>query len=132
MRFYVKFNDKCKHNYELFIVDDDNNTRTVELTSKTTDGYLRLPEECTKVTNRKMIAIKQLEQSDGDFELTIKELNEKSQKVTKSTTNWQQYLTDDERAIFDELKSKCELRMKKNSILSQIEMYQKMLKECEN
>lgn len=108
MKYIIKVNKNSKYGYD-YVTIDDNNVETVkELTSKTTDNYLRLsiPEY-----NIKMIAIKTIENNLRDNEYVIEP------RVARNTNNisigaWQDYLTDEEKATIEAIKQACIERKK--------------------
>ena len=63
-KYIIRNNVDSKYGYDLVIVSENGNETVKELTSKTTDGYLRLPEN---PLGQKMIALKKL--GSEDYEL---------------------------------------------------------------
>lgn len=93
--------------------------KEIEITSKTTDGYLRLPKE----SPWKMVQLKKLEECEGDFELgertiTRGKSNNSTPKI--SVKSWENYITDDEKKIIEEIKLRAIAKMNKVKIEAQI------------
>lgn len=128
MKTYITRNTEAKFGYQ--IVFDD---KAHEILDIVDDGKtLKLPEN---PSNRKYFSIAKVEAAGGTIELTYKEsktfgprTNESSTPKT-STKGWTEYLTDEEKAIFDELKAKAEKRAKKAQLKAQIEQWQKEMAE---
>lgn len=113
-----------------FFMDDNGNV--VELTPNE-DYYLKLPSNSC---NRQWVSGAKVEKAPGqcvDYGTEVKEarvLGPKTSTTPKaSTKGWMEYLTDDEKVIFDELKAKAEKRAKKAQLMAQIEQWQKEMAE---
>ena len=108
MKYIIKVNKNSKYGYDCVTIDDNNVETVKELTSKTTDNYLRIsiPEY-----NIKMIAIKTIENNLHDDEYVI-EPREARNTNNISSGSWQEYLTDEEKATIEDIKQRCVERKK--------------------
>lgn len=119
--------------YELRIMNDDGTIfSTTPLTKITNDGksYI-LPEN---PANRHFWAISRLD--DKEVELTYKESKTfgprtNSPTPTTTTKGWTTYLTDEEKALYDELKAKAERRAKIEALKAKKAEWEKQLAELE-
>lgn len=93
---------------------------------------LKLPEN---PSNRKYYAIKKVIEAGGTVELTYKEtkvFGPKSESTTKTATKgWYEYLTDEEKEIYNELKAKAERRAQMDKIKAQIAALEAQLAEAQ-
>lgn len=89
----IRRNINAKHGYEY--VTDDN--RVIEITSKTTDGFLKLPEI---VNGRKLISLKVL----NDCETY--DLSTLPTRAPRTKIDLTQYYTPEEKAQIEKLQSK--------------------------
>ena len=102
------------------------------MTSKTTDGYLRvaIPEY-----NIKMVSLKQINSNldeNGEYVLQPKAERKtatKTQTVAKSS--WLDYLNENDRKIVNELKAKAEQAMRIEKLKAQIAELEKQLEDAE-
>lgn len=122
-------NAKSKFGYD-FVNDEG---KTIEITSRTTDGYLKLPEI---VNGRKLISIKALESNDGDYDLsTLSATTRTSTKTSgtpKTTTpklNWEDFIDEADLEMYKAIKARAEVKMNKKHIEDQIEATRKVLEE---
>ena len=127
-KYTIKYNESSKNHYDLVIVDDNNNETIVELTSKTTDGYLRLPENDL---GQKMIALKKL--STTDYELQKHESRRASSSHTSTSKDdflkaLALCLNEDERKTFNDLLEKAKSRF---AIFKQKETLKKQIAEAQ-
>lgn len=113
MKTYAIRKGEGKLGYELAICDNGKVT-TIDLIRKTTDNYLYMPDEVVKDTNRKLISMamvdKALETND-EFEIIAKSVSAKTASAPKTSKSWINYLTDDEKALIEELKARATTRM---------------------
>ena len=78
-------------------INENGETESVrELTRKTTDGYLYLPEDVVNTLNRKLIGMKKLSETGTPFELTISDKAHPSGKKAMKLEDIQRYLTEKE------------------------------------
>ena len=121
----VRRKEGTKYGY-VFIGEND---KEIEITSKTTDGYLRLPKE----SPWKMISLKQLEKSEGDFVLGERKINrEKSENGPKiSVKSWENYVDEKDIKILEEIKNRALAKMNKDKIAAQIEALKAKIAELE-
>lgn len=123
-KYTIKYNESSKYHYDLVIVDDNNNETIVELTSKTTDGYLRLPEN---ELGQKMIALKKL----GTTDYELQKYEGRHTSGTHTSTSKDDFLkalalclNEDERKTFNDLLEKAKSRLvifkKKEALKKQI------------
>lgn len=130
--YKIVANSQAKHGFDLITIDETNNETRKELTSKTTDGYLRvaIPEY-----NIKMVSLKQINSNldeNGEYVLQPKaerKTTTKTQTVTKSS--WLDYLNENDRKIVDELKAKAEQAMRIEKLKAQIAELEKQLEDAE-
>lgn len=113
MKVFVRRNNVAKFGYEL-VIDD----KVVDITSKTTDGYFRVPVLET-THNIKMLKISTIESNlneNGEYEVLPREARAprtvtNSQSAPRKTSNFYEYLTDEEKEIYKELEAKAMKRM---------------------
>ena len=130
--YKIVANSQAKHGFDIITIDETNNETRKELTSKTTDGYLRvaIPEY-----NIKMVSLKQINSNldkNGEYVLQPKaerKTTTKTQTVTKSS--WLDYLNENDRKIVDELKAKAEQAMRIEKLKAQIAELEKQLEDAE-
>ena len=135
-KYIIRNNVDSKYGYDLVIVSENGNETVKELTSKTTDGYLRLPEN---PLGQKMIALKKL--GSEDYELQQYEGRHTSSKgssngYTKKDDFLQALslcLDKGERILFLDLcekaKSRFEIFKKKEMLKKQIAQAEEALKQ---
>lgn len=130
--YKIVANSNSKHGFDLITIDETNHETRKELTSKTTDGYLRvaIPEY-----NIKMVSLKQINSNldeNGEYVLQPKaerKTTTKTQTVAKSS--WLDYLNENDRKIIDELKAKAEQAMRIEKLKAQIAELEKQLEDAE-
>lgn len=130
--YKIVANSQAKHGFDLITIDETNNAIRKQLTSKTTDGYLRvaIPEY-----NIKMVSLKQINSNldeNGEYVLQPKAERKtatKTQTVAKSS--WLDYLNENDRKIVDELKAKAEQAMRIEKLKAQIAELEKQLEDAE-
>lgn len=129
--YKIVANSLAKYGFDLITIDGSNNVIRKELTSKTTDGYLRMaiPEY-----NIKMVSLKQINENldeNGEYVLQPKvaRKNAKTQTVVKSS--WLDYLDENDRKIVNELKAKAEQAMRIEKLKAQIAELEKQLEGAE-
>lgn len=130
--YKIVANSQAKHGFDLITIDETNNETRKELTSKTTDGYLRvaIPEY-----NIKMVSLKQINSNldeNGEYVLQPKAERKtatKTQTVAKSS--WLDYLNENDRKIVNELKAKAEQAMRIEKLKAQIAELEKQLEDAE-
>lgn len=136
MKFEVKFNSSRKYNYELVITNDDGSIDVRELNQKTTDNYLRLPMDVYDATNRHYVSLKMLDELNGDTYVIEPKSTRRVFSTTKNekTTNFAilEYLTDDEKQIYNELYKKAIHRYNVKQITDEIERLEAKKREIEN
>ena len=103
MKYYITANPNSKHGYDL-IVDNDGETQVIELTRKTTDNYLHIPEQCASETNRRLVSIAMIQKADVDmFEVTPREYREPRKLSTSNNVSrkgLEEYLNEEDKALF--------------------------------
>lgn len=136
MKFEVKFNSSRKYNYELVITNDDGSIDVRELNQKTTDNYLRLPMDVYDATNRHYVSLKMLDELNGDTYVIEPKSTRRVFSATKNekTTNFAilEYLTEDEKQIYNELYKKAIHRYNVKQITDEIERLEAKKREIEN
>ena len=129
--YKIVVNPQAKHGFDLIVIDESNNEMRKSLTSKTTDGYLRvsIPEY-----NIKMVSLKEINKNldeNGEYVLqpkTARKIATKTQTTMKSS--WLDYLDENDRKIIDELKAKAEHAMKIEKLKAQIAELEKQLENA--
>lgn len=130
--YKIVANSNSKHGFDLITIDETNHETRKELTSKTTDGYLRvaIPEY-----NIKMVSLKQINSNldeNGEYVLQPKaerKTTTKTQTIAKSS--WLDYLDENDRKIINELKAKAEQAMRIEKLKAQIAELEKQLEDAE-
>lgn len=130
--YKIVANSNSKHGFDLITIDETNHETRKELTSKTTDDYLRMaiPEY-----NIKMVSLKQINSNldeNGEYVLQPKAERKtatKTQTVAKSS--WLDYLDENDRKIVNELKAKAEQAMRIEKLKAQIAELEKQLEDAE-
>lgn len=130
--YKIVANSSAKYGFDLITIDETNNETRKELTSKTTDGYLRMaiPEY-----NIKMVSLKEINANlneNGEYVLQPKVARKtaaKTQTVVKSS--WVDYLDENDRKIVDELRAKAEQAMRIAKLKAQIAELEKQLGDAE-
>lgn len=130
--YKIVANSNSKHGFDLITIDESNNETRKELTSKTTDGYLKvaIPEY-----NIKMVSLKQINSNldeNGEYVLQPKaerKTTTKTQTIAKSS--WLDYLDENDRKIINELKAKAEQTMRIEKLKAQIAELEKQLEDAE-
>lgn len=130
--YKIVANSNSKHGFDLITIDETNHETRKELTSKTTDGYLRvaIPEY-----NIKMVSLKQINSNldeNGEYVLQPKaerKTTTKTQTIAKSS--WLDYLDENDRKIINELKAKAEQTMRIEKLKAQIAELEKQLEDAE-
>lgn len=126
-KYIIRNNVDSKYGYDFVVVSEDGSETVKELTSKTTDGYLRLPDN---PLGQKMIALKKL--GSEDYELQQYEGRHTSSKGSSNgSTKKEDFLQalalcldNGERILFLDLcekaKSRFEIFKKKEALKKQI------------
>lgn len=130
-KYIIRNNADSKYGYDLVIVSEDGSETVKELTSKTTDGYLRLPEN---PLGQKMIALKKL--GSEDYVLEKYEGRHTSSKGSSTgSTKKEDFLNAlalcldaDERKTFNEL---CEKALSRFEVFKKKEMLKKQIAEMQ-
>ena len=130
-KYIIRNNADSKYGYDFVIVSEDGSETVKELTSKTTDGYLRLPEN---PLGQKMIALKKL--GSEDYELQQYEGRHTSSKGSSNgTTKKDDFLQalalcldKDERKTFLELCAKAKSRF---DVFKKREMLKKQIADMQ-
>lgn len=132
MKYFITPNAASKHGYD-FIIDNDGERTAIELTRKTTDGYIHLPEAYHETLNRKLLKFTDFE-GKGEYEITRREGRTISQSNTTPKTptkGWVEYLTDEEKALYEQLKAKAEKRAQAAKLKAQIAALEAQLTEAQ-
>jgi len=130
-KYIIRNNADSKYGYDFVVVSEDGSETVKELTSKTTDGYLRLPEN---PLGQKMVALKKL--GSEDYELQQYEGRHTSSKgssngPTKKDDFLQALalcLDKDERKTFLELCAKAKSRF---DVFKKREMLKKQIADMQ-
>lgn len=130
-KYIIRNNSNSKYGYDFVIVNEDGTETIKELTSKTTDGYLRLPENHL---GQKMIALKKL--GSEDYELQQYEGRHTSSKGSSNgSTKKDDFLQalalcldKDERKTFLELCTKAKSRF---DVFKKREMLKKQITDMQ-
>lgn len=138
MKYFITPNTASKHGYD-FIIEDENGERTtIELTRITSDGYIHLPQEYHEVLNRKLLKFTDFE-GKGEYEITRREGRSINRSTTVGVTtstkapkkNIEEWLTEEEKAIYNDLIAKAMRRAKKAQLEAQIEELKAQLAEAQ-
>lgn len=127
--YKIVANSNSKYGFDLITIDETNNETRKELTSKTTDGYLRMqiPEY-----NIKMVSLKQINENLVNDEYVLQPKTERK-TVTKTQTiaksSWIDYLDENDRKIVEQLRIKAEHAMKVAKLKAQIAELESKLNE---
>ena len=129
--YKIVANSLSKYGFDLITIDGSNNVTRKELTSKTTDGYLRIaiPEY-----NIKMVSLKQINENldeNGEYVLQQKMASKNAKTQTVAKSSWLDYLDENDRKIVDELKAKAEQTMRIEKLKAQIAELEKQLEGAE-
>ena len=103
MKYYITKNENSKHGYDLIVDNNNGETQVIELTRKTTDNYLHMPEQCANETNRRLISIAMIQKANVDmFEVMPREYREPRKLSTSNAQRkgLEEYLNEEDRAIF--------------------------------
>lgn len=128
--YKIVANSNSKHGFDLITIDETNHETRKELTSKTTDGYLRMqiPEY-----NIKMISLKQINSNldeNGEYVLQPKAERKTATKTqTVAKLSWLDYLNENDRKIVEQLRIKAEYAMKIAKYKAQIAEFESKLNE---
>lgn len=129
--YKIVANSLAKYGFDLITIDDSNNVTRKELTSKTTDDYLRMaiPEY-----NIKMVSLKQINENldeNGEYVLQPKVARKNAKTQTVAKSSWLDYLDENDRKIVNELKAKAEQAMRIKKLKAQIAELEKQLEGAE-
>lgn len=129
--YKIVANSSAKYGFDLITIDETNNETRKELTSKTTDGYLRMaiPEY-----NIKMVSLKEIRANlneNGEYVLQPKVARKNATAQTVAKSSWVDYLDENDRKIVDELKAKAEQAMRIAKLKAQIAKLEKQLEDAE-
>ena len=121
--------------YELVVIDEGvEKVLLINERVKKDPKVLILPDN---PSNRKYFTDNKVDKNGGEIELSYKESrsldrsekSEKSDNIKVSKSKILEYMTEDERKIYDEIIEKCEKRMKRDIILEKIRNLEKELNE---
>lgn len=139
MTYYIQYNENSKHHYDVVRPDGS----VTELTSKTTDNYLKMPSDVAEATNRRLVSIKMIENNmkNGQFELTVsdrvRQTSTSEIKVSKNTAieDDLKYLSDEEQEVFKSLMAKIkkarEIEVAKAKLDAALAEYERIKKEAQ-
>ena len=105
MKYSIRKNSTAKHGYDFVITHDDGHEEIKAITAKTSDGYLKLPEN----PMWKMARISLLEQTEGDLELTEKRplrTTTTTDGQPKSNGKWLNYVSEEDKKLLTEIKDR--------------------------
>lgn len=104
MKYYVNINLRAKHGWELQCEDG----RILPLNIKTTDNYLKMPDEVVAATNRKYVSLAALDKTDGSYEVEPKAVasNSGSRTTKSSIESLEEYLEGEDLELFKQLVAK--------------------------
>lgn len=123
-KFYITPNASSKHGYD-FIIDDDGIRTTIELTRKTGDGYIHLPQEYHETLNRKLLKFSDFE-GKGEYEITRRDgrlINSTSVSTTPKAPSkgLEEYLDNDDKVLYLALIEKAMKNKKRMELMAEIE-----------
>lgn len=134
MKTYITTNPNTPTGYEVTVEHDDGRVEHLPIIKKEPDRETKgafdwyiLPEN---PANRKMVNGKKIH--DG-MELNYRETRTQTNSTTPkvSTKGWVEYLTDEEKALYEELRVKAERRMKIAQLKAQKAEWERQLAELE-
>ena len=115
MKFFVVKNSVSKFGYDFVVKnDDDEIEKIIELTSKTTDGYLRIPAEYHDEIGKKMVRMSILTDDEIEIEKGKKVYSENQTQNQSKMTEIdfaKKYLPDDDFQLYMKLKNKIAVMM---------------------
>lgn len=106
----IRKSEKSATGYEMVVIDAEGNEKVTLLNDrpKNEPHTLILPEN---PSNRKYFSDIKVDKSpDGDVELTYKATIQIGNRIASDKKPWLEYLTDEERKLYDELKATAEAR----------------------
>lgn len=134
MKYSIRKNSAAKHGYDFVITHDDGHEEIKAITAKTSDGYLKLPEN----PMWKMARISLLEMTEGDLELTEKRplrTTTASDGQPKSNGKWLDYVSDEDKALLAQIKERAIKKMKiaiaQDALAKAKAYYEELLKGAE-
>lgn len=112
MKTVVRYNEEAKYHYEVVEISDDGRevVKPIVAIDPANPAILKLPENAS---NRKWLSTKKLETCDGDYELIYKESRTFGPRLPGQSSPrkpLEDYLTEDERKIYDDLMAKARER----------------------
>lgn len=112
MKTFIKTSTQSKTGYELVIRDEQGNESTILIQDKPKNEpfTLILPEN---PSNRKYFNSNKVDKAGGIIELTYKQSITIGAK-SESRKSWQDYLTEEEKQIIDNIRQNCEDRKAKD------------------
>lgn len=123
----IRKNPTTKFGYEM-VKDGE----IMPITSKTTDGYLKLPEI---VNGRKLISLKEIECNMVDGEYQIDHLTQRAPKSSTNTSpkssnnSWQEFICEEDKEIFFQIMERAKKRQARAKLEAEIEAQKKLLNE---
>lgn len=132
MKYFIVSNSQSKHGYDFVIENDNGERQTIELTRKTTDGYIHIPAEYHETLNRKLVKFTDFENVDC-YEVTRRESvnrNVVSSKV--SSKSLEDYLSPEDKEVYLSLVKKAMKNKEIEMLKSQIDALQSKLTSMEN
>ena len=132
MKYSIRKNNAAKHGYDFVITHDDGHEEIKAITAKTSDGYLKLPEN----PMWKMARISLLEATNGDLELTEKRpARTMSEGKPRTSGKWLEYVNENDLKLLAEIKARAEKKMAiaiaKAAVEQAKEYYENLMKGAE-
>lgn len=133
MKYSIRKNSAAKHGYDFVITHDDGHEEIKAITAKTSDGYLKLPDNPLW----KMARISLLEATQGDLVLTEARPQRTTNTDGKPRTNgkWLDYVNKDDLKLLTEIKARAEKAMAiavaKEAVKKAKEYYEQLMKGAE-
>ena len=130
----IKKSEKSVTGYEMVVIDAEGNEKVTLLNDrpKNEPHTLILPEN---PSNRKYFSDIKVDKSpDGEVELTYKATIQIGNRIASDKKPWLEYLTDEERKLYDELKATAEARKaeaEKPKPKTELEKAQEALKKAQ-
>ena len=134
MKTYITTNPSTPTGYEVQVVHEDGHIDATPIVELVDDGRtLKLP---VNPSNRKYYNLEKVKKAEGPVELTYKETRTLGNTSTPTTPKaptrgWMEYLTDEEKALYEELRVKAERRMKIAQLKAQKAEWERQLAELE-
>lgn len=129
MKYSIRKNSAAKHGYDFVITHDDGHEEIKAITAKTSDGYLKLPEN----PMWKMARISLLEETKGDLVLTDKRplRTTTTDGKPKTSSKWLEYVSKEDLKTLAKIKARAEKAMQIAIAKEAVKKAEEYLKELQ-